>query len=76
MFVNTIAQFKKWYYLCTKKLINLYSIMAKPNLYYVDWYTEGGFCYRTTSNCTWSDVLACKRQAKWLGETIKYSRMN
>lgn len=53
--------------------------MAKfkqPNLYYVDWYTEGGFCYRTTSNCTWADVLACKRQAKWLGETIKYSRMN
>lgn len=53
--------------------------MAKfkqPNLYYVDWYTEGGFCYRTTSNCTWADVLACKRQAKWLGETIKYSKMN
>jgi hypothetical protein len=43
------------------------------NLYWVDWYKDG-FCYRSTSNCKWEDVLNCKRVAKRLGEKITYEK--
>ena len=41
-------------------------------IYTVDWYTSGGFCYRTTTECTWENVREMKLIAKALGETIKY----
>lgn len=44
----------------------------KVKLYWVDWY-HGDWCYRSTSNCRWNDVLECKRKAKQLGERIEYS---
>ena len=44
----------------------------KVKLYWVDWY-RGDWCYRSTSNCRWDDVLECKRRAKQLGERIEYS---
>ena len=40
-------------------------------IYYVRWY-RNGYNYRDTSQCTWKDVLQCKRQAKMMGETIEY----
>lgn len=43
----------------------------KTKIYSVDWF-RNGFCYRTTMECTWENVLDCKRTAKLLGETIKY----
>lgn len=43
------------------------------NLYWVDWYKDG-FCYRSTSNCKWEDVLKCKKVAKMLGEKITYEK--
>ena len=47
-------------------------LIKKVKYYSVDWYNSSGFCYRTTTNCTWNDVLECKRTAKMLGEKIKY----
>ena len=46
-------------------------IHKKTKIYYVRWY-RNGYNYRDTSECTWDDVLECKRQAKELGETIEY----
>ena len=43
----------------------------KTKIYSVDW-IRNGFCYRTTTECTWEDVKECKRTAKLLGETIEY----
>ena len=43
----------------------------KRKIYSVDWYYNG-FCYRTTTGCTWEHVLEFKRTAKLLGEKIKY----
>ena len=45
--------------------------VVKTKIYSVDW-IRNGFCYRTTMGCTWEDVKECKRQAKLMGETIKY----
>ena len=47
-------------------------IIKKVKLYWVDWYNSSGFCYRSSRDLTWADVLQCKRTAKQLGETIKY----
>jgi hypothetical protein len=47
--------------------------IVRYKLYSVDWYNSYGFCYRTTNDCRWEDVLNCKRTAKALGDTIKYS---
>lgn len=44
----------------------------RRKLYQVDWYTEGGWNYRTTFGCDWKAVQECKKQAKAMGETIKY----
>ena len=44
------------------------------NTYTVDWYTSGGFNYRTTCGCTWDTVKRFRKLAKTLGETIKYER--
>jgi len=44
----------------------------KRKLYQVDWYTDDGYLYRTTMGCEWKDVKQCKKQARKLGETIKY----
>ena len=46
--------------------------VVKIKYYSVDWYLNNGHCYRTTTCCTWKDVMDCKRTAKMLGETIKY----
>lgn len=46
-------------------------IVRKTKIYSVDW-IRNGFCYRTTTECTWQDVLDCKRTAKLLGEKIEY----
>lgn len=43
----------------------------KRKIYSVDWYYNG-FCYRTTTGCTWEQVQDFKRTAKLLGEKIKY----
>lgn len=43
----------------------------KVKIYWVDWY-RNGYCYRSTSECRWEDVIDCKRTAKLLGEKIKY----
>ena len=48
----------------------------KKKLYWVDFYTEGGWCYRSVYNIDWSGVLECKRLAKELGEYIKYEVWN
>lgn len=47
-------------------------ITKKIKLYWVDWYNSSGFCYRSVRDCTWAQVLECKRTARLLGETIKY----
>lgn len=46
-------------------------LIKKTKIYSVDWY-RGDWCYRTTTECTWQDVLECKRTAKLLGEKVKY----
>ena len=43
----------------------------KQKIYSVNWYSNG-FCYRTTTNCSWEDVQSIKRTAKLIGETVKY----
>lgn len=40
-------------------------------IYAVDWYYEG-YNYRTTTGCTWEDVQDLRRQAKAIGETVKW----
>lgn len=40
--------------------------------YDVDW-IRNGFCYRTTTNCTFEQVKECRRTAKLLGEKIEYT---
>ena len=42
--------------------------------YWVDWYTAGGFCYRSTHGVTMEQVREMKKIAKVLGETIKYEK--
>jgi hypothetical protein len=44
---------------------------VRRKIYSVDWYNNG-FCYRTTTGCTWEQVQDCKRTARLLGEKIKY----
>lgn len=44
-------------------------------LYWVNWYTSGGYCYRSTSNVDWDGVRHFKKVAKMLGETITYEEM-
>ena len=46
--------------------------VKRTKIYYVRWYLSSGWNYRDTSECTWKDVLDCKRQAKLLGERIEY----
>ena len=50
-------------------------VVKKTKIYSVDW-IRNGFCYRTTMGCTWEDVRDCKRQAKLMGEAIKYEQYN
>ena len=53
------------------------SNMRKQTLkttYWVDWYTPGGFCYRSTHGVTMEQVREMKKIAKVLGETIKYEK--
>ena len=47
--------------------------MAKKTvkIYAVDWYYNG-YCYRTTTGCTWADVQDLRRQAKAIGEIVKW----
>lgn len=45
--------------------------IIRRKIYSVDWYCNG-FCYRTTTGCTWEQVQDCKRTARLLGEKIKY----
>ena len=47
--------------------------VIKEKRYDIDWYLSNGFCYRTTRNLTWKEVLNCRKIAKSLGETIKHS---
>ncbi len=49
--------------------------MAKKKLYYVRWFTSGGYNYKDTSNVDWDGVKRFKRVAKTLGETITYEVM-
>lgn len=48
------------------------TLKRKVKLYWVDWYNSCGICYRSTTDCTWADVLQCRKTARLLGETIKY----
>lgn len=50
------------------------TIKKKENLYWVDCFTEGGFCYASHDGCTWEDVQCLRRIAKILGETVKYEK--
>lgn len=47
-------------------------IFLTINKYDVDW-VRNGFCYRTTRNCTFGQVIECRRIAKLLGEKIEYT---
>ena len=40
-------------------------------IYAVDWYYNG-YRYRTTNGCTWEDVQDLRRQAKAIGEPVKW----
>ena len=40
--------------------------------YDVDW-IRNGFCYRTTTNCTFEQVKEMRKTAKLLGEKIEYT---
>lgn len=44
----------------------------KKKLYWVNIYTEGGWCYRSVYDVEWKDVLELRRQAKACGEHIDY----
>ena len=47
--------------------------MAKEKkLYYVRWFTSGGYNYKDTSNVPWEGVREYKRIAKEMGERIEY----
>jgi hypothetical protein len=46
-------------------------IVVKKKIYAVNWYCNG-YCYRTTTECTWDDVKELRKVAKSLGETITY----
>lgn len=48
----------------------------KRNLYWVDIYTRGGWCYRSVHSCTMEQVRELRKQAKLLGETIKYEKQD
>jgi hypothetical protein len=48
------------------------TIKKTVKIYAVDWY-YGDYCYRTTTGCTWEDVQDLRRQAKNLGETVKWT---
>ena len=50
------------------------SNMKKQTTYWVDCYTPGGFCYRSTHGVTMEQVREMKKIAKVLGETIKYEK--
>ena len=75
---------KTWYEPCVFHRVLLYinvtnneSNMRKQTLkttYWVDWYTPGGFCYRSTHGVTMEQVREMKKIAKVLGETIKYEK--
>lgn len=43
----------------------------KRKLYSVDWYYNG-FCYRTTTGCTWEDVKTLRKIAKATRDTVKH----
>lgn len=50
--------------------------MAKQQkLYYVRWFTSGGYNYKDTSNVPWDGVRRYKKEAKENGETIEYEPM-
>ena len=44
----------------------------KKKLYQVDWFTQGGWNYRTTMECDWDAVRRFKKLARLFGETIEY----
>jgi hypothetical protein len=46
-------------------------MQTRKKIYSVDWYYNG-FCYRTTTGCTWEDVKIFRAKAKLIGDTIKY----
>lgn len=48
--------------------------MKKPNTYQIDWYTSGGWCYRTTIGVPYREIKEYRKQAKILGETIKVTK--
>lgn len=51
--------------------------MAKEKkLYYVRWFTSGGYNYKDTSNVPWDGVREYKRIAKEMGERIEYEPMD
>lgn len=50
------------------------TIKKTVNIYAVDWYYNG-YNYRTTTGCTWKDVQELRRQAKAIGETVKWEVM-
>lgn len=43
----------------------------KEKRYTIHW-LQNGFCYRTTLDCPWSEVLRAKKVARQLGEEIRY----
>ena len=47
------------------------TIKKTVKIYAVDWYYNG-YNYRTTTGCTWKDVQELRRQAKAIGETVKW----
>lgn len=44
----------------------------KKKTYWVDIYTSGGWCYRSVHGVDWKGVLELRKQARLLGESIKY----
>ena len=56
-------------------ILNIYFMKAK-NLYWVDIYTSGGWCYRSVHSCTMEQVKELRKQAKMAGETIKYEKQD
>ena len=43
------------------------AIKRRYKVYNVDWFTKGGFNYRTTTNCSWEDVKDCRKGARLMG---------
>ena len=62
-------------YLQRKTNKTIITMAKEKKLYYVRWFTSGGYNYKDTSNVPWDGVREYKRIAKEMGEKITYEPM-